>query len=587
MKKLFFLLIAIQITIVGQVYWNAPGIVGNTSVNSSDKIESYTNSAGNHIAINSNGTLRYYLINTSGQKIRENLNLDNGCEYSNYTVAITGYENDVYIVYQKANKIKILKSTNAGANWSNSIEERTIANNNCNGVDAIYDSRGLHVAWAVKIGNNFETYYERYRSSVPFIWEGYKEVTDFDANDIGGRPSLTTSENKVHVAYNMNTSEEIITISGPAKTRDFNFLTSTWEAPQWIEIEPSRIPPPYPGAEIDFTCSNIERITYGGSYLHLINHQLIAVEYTVFHYLYYKRRAVNSSNWETEILVSKEIVFPQRLVKPLFTPNERVNILCLKGEVAEYKHYYLLNNVKYGPYSISNIGIGAGFCFSSNSNDLYAYWLSHNPSFLYWSKYDSAPLAPLNPQLSANPGDGMVRFSWQKNNEADVSVYEVWRKVNELGGVWQLILTTSNNYFVDPTYYYAPGAGNFGLTYRVRARDFGNHLSDYSSEVSTRGEEMGKQNVTNYSQLNFSLNQNYPNPFNPRTKILYSVKEEGLVMLKVYDVLGKEIVILVNESKPAGNYEAEFNASQLPSGMYIYKIQAGQFSDAKKMILTK
>ena len=58
-------------------------------------------------------------------------------------------------------------------------------------------------------------------------------------------------------------------------------------------------------------------------------------------------------------------------------------------------------------------------------------------------------------------------------------------------------------------------------------------------------------------------------------------------MLKVYDVLGKEIATLVNENKPAGVYEAEFDASTLPSGMYIYKLQAGSFTDVKKMLLTK
>lgn len=85
----------------------------------------------------------------------------------------------------------------------------------------------------------------------------------------------------------------------------------------------------------------------------------------------------------------------------------------------------------------------------------------------------------------------------------------------------------------------------------------------------------------------FRLEQNYPNPFNPSTKISYSIKEEGLVTLKVYDLLGKEIATLVNENKPAGNYDAEFNASQLPSGMYIYKLQSGSFTDVKKMLMTK
>ena len=83
------------------------------------------------------------------------------------------------------------------------------------------------------------------------------------------------------------------------------------------------------------------------------------------------------------------------------------------------------------------------------------------------------------------------------------------------------------------------------------------------------------------------LHQNYPNPFNPSTKISYSIKEEGLVTLKIYDILGKVVATVVNENKPVGYYEAEFNASQLPSGMYIYKIQSGKFSDVKKMLLTK
>ncbi|MCZ7608680.1 MAG: T9SS type A sorting domain-containing protein [Ignavibacterium sp.] len=64
-------------------------------------------------------------------------------------------------------------------------------------------------------------------------------------------------------------------------------------------------------------------------------------------------------------------------------------------------------------------------------------------------------------------------------------------------------------------------------------------------------------------------------------------QSKGLVTLKVYDVLGKEVATLVNENKAVGNYEVDFNASQLPSGMYIYKIQSGNFSDVKKMLLMK
>ncbi|MDO8549419.1 MAG: T9SS type A sorting domain-containing protein, partial [Ignavibacteria bacterium] len=85
----------------------------------------------------------------------------------------------------------------------------------------------------------------------------------------------------------------------------------------------------------------------------------------------------------------------------------------------------------------------------------------------------------------------------------------------------------------------------------------------------------------------FSISQNYPNPFNPTTKINFSVPRNSLVTLKVYDVLGKEVATLVNGEMNSGNYEVDFNAANLASGLYIYKIQAGSFSSSMKMMLLK
>jgi hypothetical protein len=85
----------------------------------------------------------------------------------------------------------------------------------------------------------------------------------------------------------------------------------------------------------------------------------------------------------------------------------------------------------------------------------------------------------------------------------------------------------------------------------------------------------------------FQLAQNYPNPFNPSTKIKYSIPRSSFVTLKVFDMLGREVFTLVNEYKPANNYEIEFNASRLPSGIYFYRIQAGSFVETKKLVLLK
>jgi hypothetical protein len=100
----------------------------------------------------------------------------------------------------------------------------------------------------------------------------------------------------------------------------------------------------------------------------------------------------------------------------------------------------------------------------------------------------------------------------------------------------------------------------------------------------------------NYNKVNFmgseipltySLEQNYPNPFNPTTTIRYQIPKEGLVTLKVYDILGAEVATLVNEEKVAGKYEVRFDASRLASGVYIYRIKANDFISTKKMVFLK
>ena len=85
----------------------------------------------------------------------------------------------------------------------------------------------------------------------------------------------------------------------------------------------------------------------------------------------------------------------------------------------------------------------------------------------------------------------------------------------------------------------------------------------------------------------FKLHQNYPNPFNPVTKIQFALPENAFVRITVYDALGKEVETLVDKIHTAGYYEAEWNAADYPSGVYYYKISAGDYSETKKMVLIK
>jgi hypothetical protein len=120
--------------------------------------------------------------------------------------------------------------------------------------------------------------------------------------------------------------------------------------------------------------------------------------------------------------------------------------------------------------------------------------------------------------------------------------------------------------------------------YKVRYRDHNLKWSNWSNIVSF----IVPYDVDDNSVFTkYDLKQNFPNPFNPITKIIYQIPQSGFITLKIYDVLGSEVATLVNEEKRAGRYETVFDGRYLSSGVYFYKIQAGDFSQTKKLILIK
>jgi len=104
---------------------------------------------------------------------------------------------------------------------------------------------------------------------------------------------------------------------------------------------------------------------------------------------------------------------------------------------------------------------------------------------------------------------------------------------------------------------------------------------------TTNGGIIGIENISSEIPSGFILNQNYPNPFNPSTIIRYSLAENGFTTLKVYDLLGKTIAVLVNENQRTGSYSVDFNGLDLPSGIYFYKLSVNDFIETKKMVLLK
>jgi len=183
-----------------------------------------------------------------------------------------------------------------------------------------------------------------------------------------------------------------------------------------------------------------------------------------------------------------------------------------------------------------------------------------------------------------------ARIVWADHPTFPAILYNIYRKIND--GEWEYIVSTMDNEYIDEevflTCYECPI--NAVVHYFVKGVDVYEQESEASNEVSAEViARVPKESVDNKNGMiyEYSLSQNYPNPFNPTTKIDYSIKLAGEVIIKVYDVLGNEIATLVNERKEPGNYSVEFNAGNLPSGIYVYTLTSGNFVSTKKFILLK
>jgi hypothetical protein len=174
-----------------------------------------------------------------------------------------------------------------------------------------------------------------------------------------------------------------------------------------------------------------------------------------------------------------------------------------------------------------------------------------------------------------------VTLSWSTATELNNSGFEIQRALKNSSSnlEWTKIGFVNGNGTTTElkTYSYIDKNLPFNnYFYRLKQIDFdGSYV--YSPEIE----------VNFSSPATFELSQNYPNPFNPLTTISYQIKEQGLVQLKVYNLLGQEIATLVNEVQPAGIYESLFDASNLPSGVYIYSLRVNDFVQNNKMTLLK
>ncbi|MDP4115290.1 MAG: T9SS type A sorting domain-containing protein [Bacteroidota bacterium] len=175
--------------------------------------------------------------------------------------------------------------------------------------------------------------------------------------------------------------------------------------------------------------------------------------------------------------------------------------------------------------------------------------------------------------------NGKIELQWETATETNNKGFEVQRRINN--SEWTVIqfIKGKGTSIETNKYSYMDDLNNISgksIKYRLKQIDENGEYV-YSKEIL----------VDNLGITRYQLSQNYPNPFNPNTTISYQLPQNGIVTIKVYDILGNEVKTLVNENKQAGSYNVNFDASKLSSGVYVYKITVGNFVASRKMMLLK
>lgn len=271
------------------------------------------------------------------------------------------------------------------------------------------------------------------------------------------------------------------------------------------------------------------------------------------------------------------------LISPLYSGLLESDFVKFDYAYAQYSSTYIdslivllsINNGQTFPFTVFRKG-GASLATAPITTSSFV------PNSSQWQTHSFSLAGVVPVELSSftvSPNRSGVHLNWSTSTEANNYGFEIQRSLDGnsfvtigfVSGIGTSIASTSYSY-VDKSDF----IGKNNLYYRLKQIDFDGSF-EYSQVI----------NVEYDFPLTFVLNQNYPNPFNPDTKISFAIPAEENVSIKVFDITGTEILTIINERKPAGTYEINFDATNLVSGVYFYKLTAGQYSSIKKMTLIK
>ena len=561
---IIFILLVLPTIISSQTWKNSIDL--NLTIDDQDRIDLYTNADGNNIILHTSSQLKYYLFSYNGTQVRT-VTLDNNISEYPRLSCISGFLDTVIVLWKKGNYIYGKKTTDAGQNWTN-LNSIELDYSYCNGLEVWPESKRLHLVWSESQSEE-DGSYETYHNTVEFkltYWGTKKQVTDFEGEE-GGFPSVTTSANRVHVAYTECYSTSPVGNTGTSKNRD-KYNTS-WQTPFQIFDDAGR----------SYVVATSQK-------LHVFYYDF---EYPGYFYynLYHKSSNLGTTNWGSTTNISQYAIIEDAPVDMAVTSNDSLHIVFDGRYYKEYTEYWE------DTYTFTTAGLVYFNKISANSNDVYIVWIEYDYDYkLMLKQRDYTPLPPQSLYVDFSINNHPT-IHWDANAEADLKGYHVYRDIPRISqGVRLTTNPITATYFVDDEYIQGE---SYPAYYYAKAVDQYDNLSDISNYDYVWVMPTDKD-VVNYSvtltPANFELFQNYPNPFNPTTTINYALPRDGNVTISIYSVNGEKVKTVLNQFMEKGFHTVEWNGtnqngSPASTGIYIYELIAGDQRLAKKMFLAK
>ncbi len=265
--------------------------------------------------------------------------------------------------------------------------------------------------------------------------------------------------------------------------------------------------------------------------------------------------------------------FPSNKIPKIRVDKNNIKWFGTANGLIEY------DDTTFTQYTVLNSGLSGQEVYDidlKETNNKIEVWLSTSDGASVFNPNNVVPVELTS--FSANSNNGIVSLSWKTATETNNNGFEIQRMKDN--NRWENIgFIKGNGTTSKPQeYFYIDNSLTAGsYSYRLKQIDYDGTF-EYSKTISLN---------VNMAIFSFNLSQNYPNPFNPSTTIKFAIPQNEFVTLKIYDILGKEVTTLINEEMIAGNYTKTWDANNLSSGVYFYKLTAGKFTETKKMMLVR